>query len=418
MTLLASRSRLAWVICGLTVAAAVAVVVIAIADPNASGPTHTSPSGPTAHDKPQGGYVPYAVLTAIVFSTFAGVGAVVAARRPRNAVGWLIGVAALLWTLAVLSNGVYWHMAFGRPDAPAASDLVAWAGTWTFVPAFVILLGLVPLLFPTGAPPGRRWRVVGWTAVVAGGVATVSTALAPGPLDTSDYPWVDNPLGIEGLGLRTVADVSFVPAGLAALAALVSLVVRYRGARGIERLQLRWVAAAACLLVLCAVGGSLASPWLGSGVGWLSMLFGLLAVAAGLAVALLRYRLYDIDVVINRTLVYGALTATLALTYLGSVLLLQVALDGLTSGSSLAVAVSTLGVAALFRPARARFQATVDRRFYRRRYDAQRTLEAFSSRLRDEVDLRALSSELNAVVRETLQPAHLSLWLRAPGGRP
>jgi hypothetical protein len=155
-----SSSWLAWVICGLTVAAAVAVVVIAIADPNSAGPAHVGASGPTAHDKPQGGYVPYAVLTAIVFSTFAVVGAVVAARRPRNAVGWLIAVAALLWTLAVLSNGVYWHMAFGRTDAPAAADFVAWFGTWAFLPAFVLLLGLVPLLFPTGAPPGPLAR--GW----------------------------------------------------------------------------------------------------------------------------------------------------------------------------------------------------------------------------------------------------------------
>jgi hypothetical protein len=417
MTRPGSSSRLAWVICGLTITAAVAVVVIAIADPNSAGPAHVGPSGPTAHDKPQGGYVPYAVLTAIVFSTFAVVGAVVAARRPRNAVGWLIAVAALLWTLAVLSNGVYWHMAFGRSDAPAAADLVAWLGTWTFVPAFVILLGLVPLLFPTGAPPGPRWRVVGWTAAVAGGVATLCTALAPGPLDTADYPWVDNPLGIEGLGLGTLAEVSFVPAALAALAALLSLVVRYRRAHGIERLQLRWVTAAACLLVLLVVGGTLLSPWLGSGVGWLAMLFGLMAVAASLAVALLRYRLYDLDVVINRTLVYGALTATLALTYLGSVLLLELALSGITEGSGLAVAASTLAVAALFRPARARIQAGVDRRFYRHKYDAARTLERFGAQMRDEVDLDALGSELRAVVTDTMQPASISLWLRVPERR-
>jgi hypothetical protein len=410
MSWLGSTSRLAWVICGLTVAAALAVVVIAIADPNASGPTHTSPSGPTPNDKPEGGYVPYAVLTAIVFCTFAVVGAVVAATRPRNAVGWLIAVAALVWTLAVLSSGVYWHMAFGRPDAPVAADFVAWFGTWAFLPAFVLLLSLVPLLFPTGAPPGPRWRVVGWTAAVAGTVTTVSTALAPGPLDTADYPWVDNPLGIDGLGLRTLAKVSFVPSGLAVLAALISLVVRYRRARGIERLQLRWVATAACLLVLCAVGGSAVSP----GVGWLSMLLGLLAVAAGLAVALLRYRLYDIDVVINRALVYGALTATLAGAYLGGVLLLQLALSGITEGSGLAVAASTLAVAALFRPARARIQGGVDRRFYRRKYDAQRTLESFSARLRDEVSLDTLSAELRAVIGDTMQPAHVSLWLRAP----
>ena len=408
MTWLGFRSRLPWAICGLTVAAAVAVVALTIADPNAAGPTQTSASGPTADDKPETGYLPYAVLTAIVFSTFVVVGAVVAARRPRNAVGWLIAVGALLWTLAVLSNGIYWHMAFGRPHAPVASDFVAWFGTWAFVPAFVLMLSLVPLLFPTGAPPGPRWRVVGWTAAVAGGIATLSTALAPGPLETADYPWLDNPLGLEGLGLGTVADVSMVVSAATALAALTSLVVRYRGARGIERLQLRWVAAAACLLILFTVGGSLATPWLGEGAGWISMLVGLLAVAASLAVSLLRYRLYDIDVVINRTLVYGALTTTLGGTYLALVLL-----AGLAVGESdVAIAGSTLAVAALFRPARARIQAAVDRRFYRRRYDAAKTLEAFSARRRDQIDLETLVDDLRGVVRETVQPAYVSLWLR------
>ena len=408
MTWLGFRSRLAWAICGLTVAAAVAVVVLTIADPNSAGPTQTSASGPAADDKPQGGYLPYAVLTAIVFSTFGVVGAVVAARRPRNAVGWLIAAGALLWMLAVLSNGVFWHMAFGRPHAPAASDFVAWFGTWAFVPAFVLVLSLVPLLFPTGAPPGPRWRLVGWTAAVAGGIATLSTALAPGTLETADYPWLDNPLGLEGLGLRTVADVAFVVSAATALAALSSLVVRYRRARGIERLQLRWVAAAACLLVLFAVGGSLATPWLGEGAGWVTMLIGLLAVAASLAVALLRYRLYDIDVVINRTLVYGALTTTLGGTYLALVLV-----AGLAVGESdVAIAGSTLAVAALFRPARARIQAAVDRRFYRRRYDAAKTLEAFSARRRDQIDLETLVDDLRGVVRETVQPAYVSLWLR------
>ena len=142
-----------------------------------------APPGPARTDKASGGYVPYAVFSGIVFAAFAVVGGVVAARRPRNPIGWFLSVGALLWSLGVLSSSVYWHMAFGRSDPPAAADYVAWLGTWTFLPAFVLLLSLVPLLFPTGAPPGPRWRVVAWTAAVAGGVATLSTALAPGPLD-------------------------------------------------------------------------------------------------------------------------------------------------------------------------------------------------------------------------------------------
>jgi hypothetical protein len=403
---------LAWALCGLTVAVALGSLILAIADPNTAGPAHASPSGPTARDTPAGDYVPYAALTAIVFSTFAVVSAVVAARRPRNPVGWLIGAGAFLWALAVLANSVYWHIAFGRPHAPAAADYVAWLGNWTFLPAFLLLLGLVPLLFPTGAPPGPRWRKVGWIAALAGSVAAVGNALAPGPMDSSDFAWIDNPFGIGGLALGTVSDVSFALVGAAALAGIASLVVRYRRAHGIERLQLRWVAGAACLLVLFAVGGDLASDWLGSGAGWAGTLIGLLCVAVAVAVSMLRYRLYDIDVVINRALVYTGLTAMLAATYLACVLVLQVVLGGATGDSGLAVAASTLAVAGLFRPARARIQESVDHRFYRRKYDAQRTVEELSARLRDQVDLATLDRELRAVVRETLQPTQVSLWLR------
>ncbi len=403
---------IAWAVCALTVAVALASLVLAIVDPNVGGPADVSASGPSPKDEPEGGYVPYAALSALVFSAFALVGAIVAIRRPRNPVGWCFGAGALLWSLGVLSSALYWHMAFGRANAPVAADYVAWLGTWTFLPAFVLLLALVPLLFPTGAPPSPRWRKVGWTAAIAGVVATVSTALAPGSLEAADFPWVDNPFGVGGLGLDKLAAVSFPVVAAAAFAGIASLVVRYRRARGVERQQLKWVAGAGCLLVVAAFGGSLLSPWLGSGAGWIGILLGLLSIAIAVGVALLRHRLYDLDVVVNRTLVYAGLTALLAGTYLVCVLLLQLVASGAAGGSSLAVAVSTLAVAALFRPARGRIQHAVDHRFYRRKYDAERTVDAFSTRLRDEVDLDALDHELSAVVRDTLQPSHVSLWLR------
>jgi hypothetical protein len=403
---------LAWGLCGLTIAVAIAFVTIGIVDPNAGGPEHVSRSGPTTHDKASSDYAAYAVFTGIVFVAFALVGGVVAARRPRNPVGWCFGAGALLWTTGALSSGLYWHFAFGRSHAPAAADYLAWLGSWTFIPAFVLLLCLVPLLFPTGTPPGPRWRVVAWTAPVAGAIAALSAALAPGPLDTADFAWVDNPFGVGGLGLRAVAGVSFVAVAASALAGLLSVVVRYRRSHGIERLQVRWLAVAACVLIVGALGGSALSGWLGSGAGWIGILLGLLAIAIAVGIALLRYRLYDLEVVINRALVYATLTAILAAVYVGSVLLLQLVLSGVTGGSGLAVAASTLAAAAVFRPALARIQHGVDHRFYRRKYDAQRTLESFSTRLRDEVDLEALRDELGGVVRETFQPAHVSLWLR------
>jgi len=408
----AGAPALARAVCALTVAVTLAFLVLAIVDPNTGGPAHVGASGPSPQDEADGGYVPYAAFSALVFSTFALVGAIVAIRRPRNPVGWFFGAGALLWSLGVLSSGVYWHIAFGRANPPAAADYIAWFASWSFLPAFVLLLALVPLLFPTGAPPSPRWRKVGWTAAVAGVVATVSNALAPGSLETADFPWVDNPFGVGGLGLDTLAAVSFPVVGLAAFAGIASLVVRYRRAHGIERQQLRWVAGAGCLLVLAAFGGSAASGWIGQGAGWIGMLLGLLGVAVAVAIALLRYRLYDLDVVVNRALVYAALTALLAATYLATVLVLQLLLRGTTGNSALAVAASTLAVAGLFRPARARIQQVVDRRFYRRKYDAERTVEAFSARLRNQVDLAALDRELSLVVRETLQPAHMSLWLR------
>ena len=223
-----------------------------------------------------------------------------------------------------------------------------------------------------------------------------------------NYPWVDNPLGLEGMpaGVDEVGVLLWFGSTLAAAA---SIVVRFRRAHGAERAQIKWfTVAAAQLVVAFAVSFSLA-PVIGEQASWVIVAMALLALALAVAIGVMRYRLYDIDVVINRALVYGGLTATLGAAYLGTVLLVGLAIGR----SGFAVAVSTLAVAALFGPARARIQALVDRRFYRHKYDAERTLEAFAARLRDEVALDALDSELRGVVRSTMQPAHVSLWLRS-----
>jgi len=258
--------------------------------------------------------------------------------------------------------------------------------------------------------PSRRWRPVAWCAGLGIALLFVGDFTSGGPLE--DYPDLANAYGVDSPVLDLVEVIGALLLLVALVGSPLSLVLRYRRAGRDERQQIKWLAlagaVAATTFVIAVVAWDLLSEPVANGAIMLSIVA--LPVAAG--VAILRYRLYDIDVVINRTLVYGALTATLALTYLGSVLLLQLALSGITEGSGLAVAASTLAVAALFRPARARIQQGVDRRFYRRKYDAQHTLEGFSARLRDQVDLAALSSDLSGVVRETLQPAHVTLWLR------
>jgi hypothetical protein len=266
------------------------------------------------------------------------------------------------------------------------------------------------LLFPDGHLLSPRWRWIARAAAVGIVFGFVGSVLIPGKIP--DYPELINPYGLRSLSDPMQA-IGFAALAIALIGSPLSLIQRFRRADADERQQIKWLALAGAVAVVTLVVATAGYDALGEVVPNIAILLSVLGLPLATGVAILRYRLYDIDVVINRTLVYGALTATLAATYLGSVLLLQLALEGLTAGSSLAVAVSTLGVAALFRPARARFQATVDRRFYRRKYDAQRTLEAFSARLRDQVDLGMLNSELSSVVRDTLQPAHVSLWLRS-----
>ena len=345
------------------------------------------------------------LVVTLALVSFPVVGALVASRRPENAIGWLFCGAGLVFAVATLAVG--WAV-YTFADAGEGSVAAAWLSSWLFLPALFGTPQLLFLLFPDGRPLGRRWRWAVWLAGVAIVAQAAGTALAPGELIDAPVEGLTNPVGVggadalEGLGWA----LGLPSVGLAT----ASLVLRFRRARGEERLQLKWFVSAAVLFALSCLVAVVLFAFVGDlptgGQMLILTAFATIPVAAGIAI--LRHRLYDIDVVINRALVYGALTATLGATYLGLVLLI-----GLAVGESgFAVAVSTLAVAALFRPVRARIQAAVDRRFYRSRYDAARTLEAFGVRLRDELDLDSLDADLRSVVRDTVQPTHVSLWLR------
>jgi hypothetical protein len=350
---------------------------------------------------------------ALVALTFPLVGALIVSREPRNPVGWLFCVAGAAEGLTELASGYGSYALVTRPGLPGGT-FAAFVASIGWIPAISLLVFLL-LLFPSGALPSPRWRWATRAAEFGIGVTVAAVAFHPHTLQPQDGVNVQNPLGVEAL--KTPLEVLVLLGATLILgsmvAGFVSLVLRYRRSRGRERLQLKWFTYCAAMIVVLA----LATINVPSGVllGTLqAVLIGpALAVATGFA--MLRHDLYEIDVVINRTLVYALLTATLGAVYVGSVLLLQLALDSATSGSSLAVAVSTLTVAALFRPARTRIQGIVDRRFYRRKYDSAQTLERFSARLREEVDLDALGGELRGVVLETMQPTHVSIWLRETG---
>lgn len=371
-------TRLPWAIWLVTVALFVAIV-------------------PSALDDGLGLFLSY-VLFVLAFAT---VGALVASRRPRNAIGWLLLLAGFSYVIGGLSETA------GTDE----SALVAWVGEWIWLVGIgpVATFGL--LLFPTGHLPSPRWRPVAWLAVAGLVVSIGAVAFKPGDFEGST---IENPLGIPWL--PDWAGTAALLVLLAALAgSIASLVARYRAAGPLERMQLKWLLYAAAIVAAGVVVTAPLEVLLGdTGVDITNVVvtLTLATVPVAMGIAILRHRLYDVDLVINRTVVYGALSATLAAVYVGCVLLLQLALSGLTASSNLAIAMSTLAVAALFRPARSRIQATVNRRFYRHRYDAQRTLERFAGRVRDEVGLDALSDELRDVVAETMQPAHVSLWLR------
>jgi hypothetical protein len=360
------------------------------------------------------------------------VGVLIASRHPRNPIGWLLIGIGLFWELGGGAAQVYVTWGFEvDPGSVPRPDLVAALTSSIWVPAIGLIGTFLLLLFPNGSLPTPRWRPLAWLSGLVLVAMSVLMSLAPVSLremtGQSSLPPVANPLGVEALrpffGGPLFALLLLLP--LCMLACALSLIGRFRRSRGQERLQLKWLAAGAGTTAALYLVGMLATlftgAWRSSGAQpeWLSALdqitpysFVLIPVAAGISI--LRHRLYDIDVIINRALVYGGLTAVLALTYAAGVvgvggLLREV---GGETNNSVVVAASTLAVAALFRPARARIQAFIDRRFYRSRYDAARTIEDFSRRLRDEVTLDTVTSDLLSAVQGTFQPAHASLCLR------
>jgi hypothetical protein len=348
--------------------------------------------------------------------SFSIMGAIIASRLPANPVGWLFCTAALISAVAHLGAEYSIYALLARPGALPAGVALAWLAYWVWIP-FIGCLALSLLLFPDGRlPSGKRWRWLAWLVVLSTIGGAVWLALSPGAM--VNLGAIRNPLGIEGLpdGYEPVQTIIFA---VLFVATVSTLVLRLRRTTGIERQQIKWPAYAAVI----ATGGSLLQYTISEAMGlrwleWAAYVVSIVALVGfpiSIGIAMARYRLYDIDVIINRSLVYGLLSAMLVTIYFGGVATIQYifrALTGQEQQPQFAVVVSTLVIAALFNPLRHRIQAFIDRSFYRRKYDAAKTLEGFSTKLRDETDLEALSGDLVGVVRETMQPAHVSLWLR------
>jgi hypothetical protein len=405
-----SAAWLAWSVWALCMAFAVLAVLVALYTP------------PLRQGGPGWG-----VLLAVAFLGYPTVGALVASRRPANPVGWILcGVGILLGSqgFAVAYAG---YALSARPGWVPGGKIAHWVSGWFDYPMLFLAAALLILLFPDGRLPDRSFRAVPWVAVGGSVLATLRFATkGEGPFYF--YTPIGNPVFEVGSALGVTVD-GLGRLGLAALfvicvVSVIAVFVRLGSAQGEERQQIKWFAYAATVLLsgvflspaagatLAAMGG----PWV-VGIA-IPIVLGLLAVPVALGVGILRYRLYDIDRIINRTLVYGVLTVVLVTVYIGGIVVLQRTFVALTGQqSTLAVVASTLAIAALFNPLRRRIQGFIDRRFYRRRYDVRKTLEAFSAKLRDETDLDALSDDLVGVVRETMQPAHVSLWLRPDAPR-
>jgi len=403
-------AALAWMLCTAALLASVGGAVLGAVVPPAD-------SQPISALEPL--FLVVIMLPGIVYPL---VGAFVVSRRRSNPVAWIFVAIGVGWGLQLLAQGA-------NESASAAGGgetvVFAWIGSWVWMISAGLAFVFVPLLYPTGGLLSPRWRPFAVTAGAIVALQLIAAAFAPGPLGLDEQ--LANPVGIHGPAgelLRLVSPSLFgmLPFAAVTLGAVASLVIRFRRSRGQERQQIKWLAYAAgvtavlflvqVVTILGPTTSTLDIPLFVSDLSFAFVIAGFASMPAAAGIAILRYRLYDIDLLINRTLVYGALTLTLGALYAGSVILFQGLLAAFASAGGLAVAATTLGVAALFQPARRRIQRAVDRRFYRSRYDAQLTLAAFSASLRHEVDLDRLTGQLTGVVEATVQPASASVWLR------
>jgi hypothetical protein len=343
------------------------------------------------------------------------VGAIVASHRPENPVGWLLCLSGVVISTDSFVAQYATYALLAQPNSLPAGEAMAWIASW-LLPIMIGVQVFYLLLFPTGRLPSRRWRWVAWLTVAFVVVGVILSAFSAGALMGALGP-IRNPLGIEGFTnvytalLYTISPLLF---GAAAL----SVFMRLRHAVRVERQQIKWLAYAAAAwalgIIFNVITLAIDTPLWFERAALAYFTVAGEAVPIAIGIAILRYRLYDIDLLINRTLVYGSLTTILVALYFGGIVLLQRVFVILTGEqSTLAVVASTLLIAALFNPLRRRIQSFIDRRFYRNKYDARKTLETFSSKLRDETDLSALSDDLVGVVTETMRPAHVSLWLRS-----
>ena len=377
----------------------------------------------------------YIVATALVLTSSQGwdfavvlplgypvVGAIIVSQRPRNTIGWLLLVCGTSIALGVLCAAIVY--ATLDPQPAIWQQTLAWVTNLVFISGFQGLLLAMAFLFPTGRFLSQRWRMAG----IAVGLAYVAIyfmlSFRPGQVGGlfDDTPELANPFGISGVDtFSQYASFLALPIGIfVVLASLSAMVTRFRRARDVERLQLQWLALALGCVGIAALVPALLGAFTPGLEPWVTIIsdaaffpIGTLGISAAIGIAILRHQLYDIERLVNRGLVYLALSTSLVLIYIGLTLLLGNTLRALTGASSgIVTAIATLGAAALFAPLRNRIQHVVDRRFYRRKYDAARMVDDFSARLRDEVDLDTLGRGLQAVVAESMQPVHVSLWLR------